>query len=95
MISHYAEDQIKAQWWSRIPLVSSLFGYFLSNETLNGYKTSFGYTAQVWKASSSSVFKPIGVERAMLVSPPVVTGTVWQSGLLPGQNGLLQPARPG
>jgi hypothetical protein len=85
LISHYAEDQIKAQWWSHIPLVSSLFGYFLSNETLNGYKNSFGYTAQVWKASSTSVFKPIGVERAMLVSPPVVTGTVWQSGLLPAK----------
>jgi hypothetical protein len=85
LINHYAEDQLKAQWWSRIPLISPLFGYFLSNETLNGYKTSFGYTAQVWKNSSTSVFKPIGTERMVLVSPPVVTGTVWQSGLLPAK----------
>jgi hypothetical protein len=85
LIGHYGEDQHKTQWWSRIPLFSSLFGYFLSNENLNGYKTSFGYTAQVWKNSSASVFKPIGTERTLLVSPPVVTGTVWHSGLLPAK----------
>jgi tetratricopeptide (TPR) repeat protein len=85
LISRYTGDLIKAQWWNHLPLISSLFGYFLSNESLNGYKTSFGYTAQVWKNSSTSVFKPIGPERAMLVSPPVVTGTVWQSGLLPAK----------
>lgn len=85
LISHYSEDQLKSQWWGRIPLVNTLFGYFLSNESLNGYKTSFGYTAQVWKSSSTSVFKTIGTERALLVSPPVVTGTVWQSGLLPAK----------
>jgi hypothetical protein len=60
-----------------------LVSYFISTENLNGYKTSFGYTAQVWKDSSSSVYKSIGTERSLLVSPPVVTGTVWQSGLLP------------
>lgn len=85
LVNHYSEERLKGQWWSRLPLINTLFGYFLSNEYMNGFKTSFGYTAQVWKGSSTSVFKPIGNERAMLVSPPVVTGTVWHFGMLPAK----------
>jgi len=85
LVSHYTEEHLKGQWWSRLPLVNSLFGYFLSNEYMNGLRTSFGYTAQIWKGSSTSVYKPIGTERSILVSPPVVTGTVWYSGLLPAK----------
>ncbi|MBN2258433.1 MAG: hypothetical protein JW704_11545 [Anaerolineaceae bacterium] len=85
MINHYNGEHRKGQWWSRIPVLNSMIGYFLSNEYMNGYKSSFGYTAQVWKNSSFSVFKPIGTERSLLVSPPVVTGTLWQSGLLPAR----------
>jgi hypothetical protein len=85
LITTYAGDRTKSQWWNHIPLVNSVVGYFLSTESLNGYRPSFGYTAQVWKPSSTSVFKPIGTERTLLVCPPVVTGTIWQSGLLPAR----------
>jgi hypothetical protein len=85
LVNHYSEEHLKDQWWSHIPLLNSFFGYFLANEYMNGFRTSFGYTAQVWKGSSTSVFKPIGTERSMLISPPIVTGTIWHSGLLPSK----------
>jgi hypothetical protein len=37
---------------------------------LSNGKINLGYTAAVWKKASIAVFKPIGEERALLVSPP-------------------------
>ncbi len=36
---------------------------------------SFGYTASVWRRSSLASFRPVGEERAMLISPPSETRT--------------------
>lgn len=36
-----------------------------------GKKSSFGYTAAVWRQASASVYRPIGESRSLLVSPPM------------------------
>jgi hypothetical protein len=48
-----------------------------------GKRKSLGYTAAIWKRAASSVFRPIGEERSMLVSPPiqVSNGTLNQDGV--------------
>ena len=38
------------------------------------FKASFGYTAEIWKRASNSVFRPIGEPAELLVSPPSQTG---------------------
>jgi hypothetical protein len=45
-------------------------------------KPSLGYTAQVWQASSKSVFQPIHRGENLIASPPVI------SGALPGKKSL-------
>ncbi len=37
----------------------------------NGKKSSWGYTAAIWRRASLSVFRPIGAPHTMFVSPPV------------------------
>jgi hypothetical protein len=51
------------RWWDRF-LLRRLF-------SSNGKKTSWGYTAAIWRRASLSVFRPIGAPHTMLVSPPI------------------------
>jgi hypothetical protein len=37
----------------------------------NGKKSSWGYTAAIWRRASLTVFRPIGAPHTMFVSPPV------------------------
>ena len=37
----------------------------------NGKKSSWGYTAAIWRRASLSVFRPIGAPHTMYISPPV------------------------
>jgi tetratricopeptide (TPR) repeat protein len=43
---------------------------------------SFGYTAAVWRKASQMVFRPIGEERALRVSPPLIATNPLPSGRL-------------
>jgi hypothetical protein len=38
---------------------------------INSQKTSYGYTAAIWKKASFDVYKPIGKPQRMFVSPPM------------------------
>ncbi|KAA3648659.1 MAG: hypothetical protein DWQ07_00230 [Chloroflexi bacterium] len=38
------------------------------------FKASFGYTAEIWRRASNSVFRPIGEPAELVVSPPSQTG---------------------
>ncbi|UCD98704.1 MAG: hypothetical protein JSV42_17430 [Chloroflexota bacterium] len=51
------------RWWDRIQ-----FRRFLST---NGNKSSWGYSAAIWRRASLSVFRPIGAPHTLYVSPPV------------------------
>lgn len=65
--NHHAELNRKRnwlqRWWDRLRL-RRLF-------SSNGNKSSWGYTAAIWRRASLSVFRPIGAPHTMFVSPPV------------------------
>ncbi len=50
-------------------------------------RTSFGYTAAVWRKASLSVFRPIGEARAMLASPPAHARQLPWTGMIPAKLG--------
>ncbi len=90
-LQHIAEHHAKLNqkrnwlqcWWNRIRL-RRLF-------SSNGKKSSWGYTAAVWRRASLSVFRPIGAPHTMFVSPPVQAES--QEGNT--NNGLFPSARLG
>ncbi|UCE00972.1 MAG: hypothetical protein JSV42_09760, partial [Chloroflexota bacterium] len=51
------------RWWERL-WIRRLF-------TSNGKRSSWGYTAAIWRRASLSVFRSIGAPHTMYVSPPV------------------------
>ena len=64
---HHAHLTQRRNWlqrlWDRLSL-RRLFSF-------NGKKSSWGYTAAIWRRASLSVFRPIGAPHTMYVSPPV------------------------
>lgn len=66
-------------WWKQLFKVSvlvDLMSDLVKNKvesTKNG--SSFGYTAAVWKRSSSEVYKTIGDDKSLLISPPAISGS--------------------
>ena len=67
IVNHHAKLNRKRnwlqRWWERFRL-RRLF-------SSNGKKSSWGYTAAIWRRASLSVFRPIGAPHTMLISPPV------------------------
>ncbi len=57
-----------------LDFVRQVLNFFLLKPISSG-KKSFGYTAAVWQKSSVSVFKPIGENQALLLSPPEYSGS--------------------
>jgi tetratricopeptide (TPR) repeat protein len=58
----------------------------------NGKKSSWGYTAAIWRRASLSVFRPIGAPHTLFVSPPVQADN---AGINEGKNGLSSSVRLG
>ncbi len=52
-------------------------------------RTNFGYTAEVWRKASLSVFRPIGEPRHLLSSPPTEAEALPGKGLGPAQLGYF------
>jgi hypothetical protein len=50
---------------------------------------SFGYSAQVWQAASSEVYKTIGQSKAILTSPPLSSGCALNSASWPARLGYF------
>jgi hypothetical protein len=71
------------RWWNRFRL-RRLF-------SSNGKKSSWGYTAAIWRRASLSVFRPIGAPHTMLVSPPVQA----EGNEIEKENDLFPTARMG
>jgi len=64
--AHRVEILKNDPWWMR--LINRLF-----NQRM---RSSFGYTAEVWRRASNSVFNPIGKPDKMEVSPPTDKYTI-------------------
>lgn len=58
----------------------------------NGKKSSWGYTAAIWRRASLSVFRPIGAPHTLFVSPPVQADN---TGINIGKTGLSASIRLG
>lgn len=58
----------------------------------NGKKSSWGYTAAIWRRASLSVFRPIGAPHTLFVSPPVQAD---DAGINEGKTGLSSSVRLG
>jgi hypothetical protein len=85
--NHNAQSGVPA-WWRRIFGIEFLRGlsrWFGANRSNGKLPPSFGYTAAVWKRSSQAVFTPIGEPRDMLISPPVGSGNLANTGLAPAK----------
>ena len=86
--AHHARLVQKRNWllriWDRLRR-SNIF-------TSNGKKTSWGYTAAIWRRASLSVFRPIGAPHTMSISPPVEAGS---DEFTNGKNGLNPSVRMG
>jgi len=62
-------NQRRSSTISRI--FESLFGWIIGRFQSNGFlRSSFGYTAAIWKQASFMVFRPIGEPRSLQISPP-------------------------
>jgi len=44
---------------------------------------SFGYSAEIWRRASNSVYRPIGEARALSISPPTASGKLPKAATLP------------
>jgi tetratricopeptide (TPR) repeat protein len=64
---HHAHLTQRRNWLQRLWDRLRLRRYFSSN----GKRSSWGYTAAIWRRASLSVFRPIGAPHTMYVSPPV------------------------
>ena len=64
---HHAHLTQRRNWLQRLWDRLSLHRLF----SFNGKKSSWGYTAAIWRRASLSVFRPIGAPHTMYVSPPV------------------------
>lgn len=67
----------RVSWWQQIVEFVQRLGQFkdlLKSKALAKNLFSLGYSAAVWKQSSQMVFKPIGEEKSMLISPPIASG---------------------
>lgn len=79
-IEHYhIHYTIRVPWWQQILNVIRQFGRFQnllkkSKSVLSKSYSNLGYSAAVWKEASQFVFKPIGEEKSMLISPPITSG---------------------
>lgn len=52
-------------------IFESLFGWIIGRFQSTGFlRSSFGYTAAIWKQASVKVFRPIGEPRSLQISPP-------------------------
>ncbi|NMC81140.1 MAG: hypothetical protein GYA59_17405 [Chloroflexi bacterium] len=66
-------------WWQQVLNFIRQLGQYQnllkkSKKVLAKNYSNLGYSAAVWKEASQSVFKPIGEEKSMLVSPPTTSG---------------------
>ncbi len=62
-------NQSRSSSLSRI--FESLFGWIIGRFQSTGFlRSSFGYTAAIWKQASVKVFRPIGEPRSLQISPP-------------------------
>ncbi len=84
---HHAELRQKRswlrRWWDRFRL-RLIF-------SSAGKKSSWGYTAAIWRRASLSVFRPIGAPHTMFISPPVQA----EGDETNNNNGLFPTARMG
>ncbi len=69
-------------------LTRSIHGFLFNVGLVKGTRPSFGYTAQVWRSSSTEVFRPVGQPPSMLACPPTQAGT-WNNGKLPAYMGYF------
>ena len=74
-------------------IFESLFGWIIGRFQSTGFlRSSFGYTAAIWKQASVKVFRPIGEPRSLQISPPA---GVPKSNSLHRQGSPLPSARLG
>jgi hypothetical protein len=68
-----AKHSLKQPWYRHIwKAITKWLKEILPGSSSNHSKaSSYGYTAAVWKRTSSIVFRPIGEARALRVSPPI------------------------
>jgi len=74
---YHTETNRSEVWWRRLLYYFNVWQQMqqLRQKITKGkIYSSFGYSAAAWMRSSLSVFKPVGEQQAMLVSPPVVSG---------------------
>jgi tetratricopeptide (TPR) repeat protein len=64
---HHTQQAQKSGWIQRLIARFSLRRLFAFRKK----KSSWGYTAAIWRRASLSVFRPIGAPHTMYVSPPV------------------------
>lgn len=64
---HHTQAAKKKGWIQRLIARLSLRNLF----AIKKKKSSWGYTAAIWRRASLSVFRPIGAPHTMYVSPPV------------------------
>jgi tetratricopeptide (TPR) repeat protein len=65
--NHHAKESRKKGWFQRLIERLSIRRLL----TFRGKKSSWGYTAAIWRRASLSVFRPIGAPHTMYISPPV------------------------
>jgi hypothetical protein len=72
----------KKSWYLRLftRIFKDLYRWFTRR------RTSYGYTASIWKRASFSVFRPIGDPQSMLISPPLQVDGKKRKKFLPSAN---------
>lgn len=65
--NHHAKESRKKGWFQRLVERLSIRRLLAFRKK----KSSWGYTAAIWRRASLSVFRPIGAPHTMYISPPV------------------------
>jgi tetratricopeptide (TPR) repeat protein len=86
--AHHARVVQRRNWFQRLWDRLRRRGKF----STNGRKSSWGYTAAIWRRASLSVFRPIGAPHTMSISPPVEAES---EEIHNGKNGLNPSVRLG
>jgi tetratricopeptide (TPR) repeat protein len=84
---HHTQLTKKMSWFQRLWERFRLRNLFSSRRN----KSSWGYTAAIWRRASLSVFRPIGAPHTMYVSPPIQVDGENES----KKNGTFPTARMG
>ncbi|MCL4560256.1 MAG: hypothetical protein M1281_06555 [Chloroflexi bacterium] len=91
MTSYHAAHSQPVPWWQRNGLLKNFTKRSkqagMTYRVGKSLRSSFGYSAAVWKQSSIAVFKPIGESQSLLTSPPISSTNLLGTKYLPAQLG--------